>query len=78
MSQLSDSAVNIKLKLSGLWPSTMFCYIYSDYFELYTPGKLEGMIAGDLRPALPLRAAAHPASRQSLRLCCTYPMRLWR
>ena len=24
----------------------MFCYIYGDYFELYQPGKLQGMIAG--------------------------------
>jgi hypothetical protein len=24
----------------------MFCYIYSDYFELYQPGKLPAMLAG--------------------------------
>ena len=32
----------------------MFCYIYSDYFELYTPGKLEGMLQGDLAPMVPV------------------------
>jgi len=25
----------------------MFCYIYGDYFGLYVPGKLSGMINGD-------------------------------
>ena len=24
----------------------MFCYIYGDYFELYQPGKLQGMLSG--------------------------------
>lgn len=50
MQQLIDKPVDIKLKLSGLWVSTLFCFIYCDYFELYTTGKLEGMIAGDLGP----------------------------
>lgn len=50
MSQFSDLQVNIKFKLSALWASTMFLYIYCDYFELYTPGKLESMINGDLAP----------------------------
>lgn len=34
------------MKLFALWSSVMFCYIYGDYFELYQPGKLQGMIAG--------------------------------
>jgi len=28
----------------------MFCYIYADYFELYVPGKLQGMLAGKMMP----------------------------
>ena len=48
MSQLMEFRVNTKIKLGFLWASVMFCYIYCDYFELYTPGKLEGMIAGDM------------------------------
>ncbi len=28
----------------------MFCYIYCDYFELYTPGKLESMTQGKMLP----------------------------
>lgn len=46
MSQRSDIKMNIKIKLSALWTSVMFCYIYCDYFELYSPEKLQGMIDG--------------------------------
>jgi hypothetical protein len=43
---LDDIKASVRLKLSALWSSVMFCYIYGDYFELYEPGKLHGMIAG--------------------------------
>jgi len=36
----------VKLKLSAFWTSVMFCYIYGDYFELYVPKKVEGLISG--------------------------------
>jgi len=39
--------VDIKIKIAGLWITLMFCYIYGDYFELYTPTKIEGHISGD-------------------------------
>jgi hypothetical protein len=45
--ELEDIKVPIKLKLSALWTSVMFCYIYADYFELFKPGKLQRMIAGN-------------------------------
>lgn len=48
MSQLSEFTVNTKIKLGFLWASVMFCYIYCDYFELYTPEKLQTMIQGDM------------------------------
>ncbi len=47
MSQLVDARINTKLKLSTLWVSTLFCYIYCDYFELYVPGKLDSMLQGE-------------------------------
>ncbi len=50
MNQLINSPIPTKLKLSALWASTMFCYLYCDYFELYTPEKLESMLRGDLGP----------------------------
>jgi len=50
LSQLSDLVVHTKLKLVALWTSTMFCYIYCDYFQLYVPGKLEAMLQGKMGP----------------------------
>ena len=43
---LEDIQVNVKIKLSALWASVMFCYIYADYFGLYVPGKLQRMLKG--------------------------------
>jgi len=45
--ELEDPKLPVKLKLSALWTSVMFCYIYADYFELFKPGKLQRMIAGN-------------------------------
>lgn len=50
MHQLVDVQIPTELKLSALWASTMFCYLYCDYFELYTPEKLESMQQGDMGP----------------------------
>lgn len=44
---LIDSPVPVRLKLALLWASLMACYIYGDYFGLYVPGKLKGMLDGD-------------------------------
>ena len=43
---LEDYKINVKLKLSAFWTSVMFCYIYGDYFGLYVPKKVEGLISG--------------------------------
>ena len=42
-----DLKINVKLKLSALWASVMFCYIYADYFGLYRPGKLQAILKGE-------------------------------
>ena len=42
-----DVKVNVRFKLAALWSSVMFFYIYGDYFELYQPGKLQNMLAGN-------------------------------
>jgi len=44
--KLDDAPVPVRLKLSALWASVMFCYIYGDYFDLFKPGKLASMMAG--------------------------------
>ncbi|MCF7749297.1 hypothetical protein KQ945_00965 [Bacillus subtilis subsp. subtilis] len=43
---LHDIPIHTRFKLSALWTALMFCYIYGDYFGLYVPGKLQGMING--------------------------------
>lgn len=44
--ELQDHKINIKLQLSALWTGVMFLYIYGDYFELYVPGKVNGLLNG--------------------------------
>ena len=44
---LYNPKVNIKIKLSLLWTSVLFCYLYGDYFELYVPDKVNGLLTGD-------------------------------
>jgi hypothetical protein len=43
---LDNRRVNIKIKLSALWTSVVFCYLYGDYFELYVPEKVDSLITG--------------------------------
>ena len=44
--RLDDLKLHVKVKLSALWTALMFCYIYGDYFGLYVPGQLKGMLEG--------------------------------
>lgn len=41
-----DIRVHVRLKLVALWSSLMFFYIYADYFQLWQPGHLQGMLEG--------------------------------
>jgi hypothetical protein len=43
---LEDINVSVKLKLAALWAGFMFLYIYVDYFALYMPGKIAGILKG--------------------------------
>ncbi|HET6551929.1 MAG TPA: DUF6326 family protein [Dyella sp.] len=49
-SLLEDIRIPVRFKLSALWASLMFCYIYGDYFGLYQPGNLQGMLQGQMGP----------------------------
>ena len=53
MHALSDPPFPLRVKLSALWASLTFCYLYGDYFGLYKPGKLQHMLegAGPMGPA---------------------------
>ncbi|KIC00234.1 hypothetical protein OA93_01070 [Flavobacterium sp. KMS] len=46
-SGFEDFKINVRIKLSALWASVMFCYIYGDYFSLYVPNKIQGFVSGD-------------------------------
>jgi len=41
-----DIRVHVRFKLVALWSSLMFFYIYADYFQLWQPGHLQGMLEG--------------------------------
>jgi hypothetical protein len=42
-----DFEINTKIKLSVLWATVTLCYLYGDYFELYVPHKVRGLISGN-------------------------------
>ena len=44
---LEDAKVPVRSKFSALWAALMFCYVYGDYFGLYRPRQLQGMLQGD-------------------------------
>src|SRR5262245_42853370 len=49
-SALDDIRIHVRIKIAALWASVMFCYIYADYFGLYVPGRLQGMLQGRMGP----------------------------
>lgn len=44
---LEDFKINVKFKLSALWASAMFCYIYGDFFTLFVPGRIQSLMNGN-------------------------------
>lgn len=40
------SRIDVRLKLSALWTVYMFVYIYTDYYKMYIPGKIDEMNSG--------------------------------
>ena len=46
---LSDLTVPVRLKLSALWVSVMFCYIYGDLFGFFRRDILNDIISGKVR-----------------------------
>ena len=45
---LEDMKVNVKIKLSALWISVMFLYVYADVRGFYETGVLQGIMAGEV------------------------------
>jgi hypothetical protein len=46
--ELEDVKINVKIKLSALWVTLMFFYIYADILGYYTPGFIEEVISGEI------------------------------
>jgi hypothetical protein len=43
-----DVKINVKFKLSALWVTLMFFYLYADVLAFYQPGNIEKIIAGEI------------------------------
>ncbi|NRF38057.1 DUF6326 family protein [Pedobacter foliorum] len=43
---LENLPVGVKIKLSALWASVMFCYVYGDFFSLFVPDRIQKLIDG--------------------------------
>ncbi len=41
-----DFKINVKIKISALWISLMFCYVYGDIFGFFVPGRINDIQAG--------------------------------
>ncbi|MBE3092133.1 MAG: hypothetical protein IMZ51_00525 [Chloroflexi bacterium] len=40
--------INVKIKLSALWVTLMFFYLYADVLTFYQPGIIEEIVAGEI------------------------------
>lgn len=45
---LEDIKINVKLKISALWLSMLFVFVYVDIFSLQRPGIIQGIMAGKM------------------------------
>ena len=43
---LDNPPVSVQVKLAAAWTSFMFLYIYVDFFNLYKPGVVDGILNG--------------------------------
>lgn len=44
--QLEDGRIPVRLKLSALWATVMFLYVYVDIFNFFKPGTVEDILVG--------------------------------
>lgn len=48
--ELEDMKISVKMKLSALWATVLFLYIYGDIFSLHAPGVLADIMTGKMGP----------------------------
>jgi hypothetical protein len=46
--ELEDVKINVKIKLSALWATLMFLYIYADLLGWMEPGHIEAVMSGEV------------------------------
>ena len=44
--RLADVPITVRVKLSALWVSAMFLYVYVDIFSFYKPGTIDDILVG--------------------------------
>lgn len=47
---MKDIEIGVRAKLSALWTSMMFLYVYADVLSLYRPGHLDKIQRGEMGP----------------------------
>jgi hypothetical protein len=45
-----QGTVGVRIKLSALWATLMFLYVYADVLSLYRPGEIDDIRAGKMGP----------------------------
>jgi len=45
---MEDVKINVKIKISALWATVMFCYLYKDVHMLWRSDIIEEILAGEL------------------------------
>ncbi len=48
--ELEETKISVKAKLSALWVTIMLLYIYADILSLFKPGQVEKMLEGFMGP----------------------------
>jgi hypothetical protein len=51
---LHDVPVPLRMKLSALWATVMFCYVYGDVFGFLKPGTIQALLEGKAGPQGPM------------------------
>ncbi|MFC3076601.1 DUF6326 family protein [Phenylobacterium terrae] len=75
--ELADARIHVRLKLAALWTAVMLLYAYNDLFLLYTPGALEGVMAGKMGALPPTSQGLLFAFALSIAIpCLMIPMSL--
>jgi len=76
---LENLEVNVRFKLSALWITAMFSYVYGDILSFFVPGRIESMVNGKMgigsTTPVKLLAAAIVMTVPSAMVCLSLTLR---